>query len=505
MNSPADVSPSPHRIDVWLLRLVVLLGLTIGFSLVADLILVAQCPQSLGFFDRVINGELSLTPLLGMAFDLPDLPDRVDLLTESNPFRHDGDPAFILILLAVVPFVLGFILWRIHTWRWAAGSALVLILLLAYLAVDDPTINVPANFEPLSSAFPGAEASYKVLMRYGKNQPLGRNFREPNRIFSDSRISAPFVDVDKPAAWPAWLRRHRSAIELDWADLAPVRAWVEELNRFDRIGDLTIARYDADIIAFGPLRSYSYHVCEMAGLQAIDGHGDEAIATVLPLLEVGRKLEPSSRYLVRAMIARVMQRMALHTAVFVLDTTPVSPAMRDRIAAALTLGIGGEAGARHLCAMDYTIEVGSSSDQSLGDFIPSKGSHTILRRVLNLIGPFVYNRRHSMNLLGEFTVKLQEAAARRDLAGIDRLQRTYAQEQARPRFKNFAGNYLVDRMTSLPTKMIETYWKIEDDRLALIRRLAIHGLSDKCFTGHQSTLVSLLAGISTPGTMPQGY
>jgi hypothetical protein len=92
---------------------------------------------------------------------------------------------------------------------------------------------------------------------------------------------------------------------------------------------------DAEIIAFQPFRAHYQHACAIASLQALDGHGDAALATLLPILEVNRKLEPSSRTLVRSMLARVGQRMAIETAAFVLDTTAVSPDSRARFASAL--------------------------------------------------------------------------------------------------------------------------------------------------------------------------
>ena len=468
MSSPTLAFPPSHRLDTWLLRSATLLGLTIGFSLVVDLILLPLCPQSLEFCNRLMSGDLSLAGLLGMTYDSSDV---FSLMAESYRYRQDSNLGFILILMASVPFIVGYILWRIRSWQRLAGGALVLAAVLAYLVADDPIYNYPVTIDQLSPTFPEAEASYQALMRYGKNHPLGRNFRAPDRLFQDAPRSDRFVDVDQPAAWAAWLRRRRSAIELDWADLAPVRAWIEELNHFDHIGDLMPARYDAEIMTFSAPRSYTQHACEMAGLQALDGRGDEAIATQLPLLEVSRKLEPSARTLVRAMIARVMQQSALRTAAFVLDTTPVSPAMRSRLTAALTMGIGSEAGVRHLAMIEYTLEFGASDNQSLGNFIPFQGSHKILRLVLNVTGPFVYNPRHTMNLIGEYTANVQEAAARRDLAGIDRIQQTYFKNLAQPRFKNYVGSYLASLMFSPPTRMIETYWKVEGARLTLLARL----------------------------------
>jgi len=381
--------------------------------------------------------------------------------------RPLSDLAFVVGLIGLVPMAVFSGLRLLRSWRWIAGVALALVAILTYLATDDPAIVHPVTFEQISPAFPGAEASYQVLMRYGKNHPLGQNFKEAKRIFD----AGPFVDSSKPAEWPDWLTRHRAAIEADWAELAPVRAWIDELNGFERIGDVMPAQPDAEIITFGPFRSYTHHVCEIAGLQAIAGKGDEAIATLLPLIQVSRKLEPSSRSLVRSMVARVMQGIALETTRFVLDTTKVSPAMREQLAAAFTLGIGGEAGVRHLLGIDYAFFPEAGAGRALGDFIPHEtGRSELVRGFLNLTSPFLYNPCRTANLHGEFVANLQEAAARRDLKEFDRVQAAFFRTQTRPGFKNFMGRYLLSAMVPAYTKVVNAYWRIEDHRTALLAR-----------------------------------
>lgn len=458
MNNTEVVSVSPPRAGIRLLRALALLGLAMGFSFVADLLLLTLFPQSQAFIFRALNEGLpkpnaSLAPaftllgltlvafcyagwslwnrpprglvysglivaavlvadLLVLAFVRPGLMDPLAELMTSSKL---SDLGFVVGLMGFVPMAVFAAMCRVRSWRWIAGGGVALGLILGYLAVDDAVIRHPATLAQISPAFPGAEACYDVLMRYGKNHPLGKSFREPKRIFA----TGPFADASKPAVWPTWLAQHRPAIEADWAELAPVRAWIDELNAFDRIGDLMPAQVRAEIITFGPFRSYTHHVCEIAGLQAIAGHGDEAIATLLPLLEVSRKLEPSSRSLVRAMISRVMQNIGLSTARFVLDTSPVSPAMRERLAAALTIGIGGEAGVRHLLAIEESFMVEASAGQSLGDFLPQETDRgALLRRSMNLASPFVYNRCRTVNAHGALAADLQEFAARRDLAGL---------------------------------------------------------------------------------------
>ena len=168
-------------------------------------------------------------------------------------------------------------------------------------------------------------------MRYGNDHPLGKGFKGVPWEFSYR--SSP----EDPKAYESYrknLLKDRAKIEANWTKLAPERAWLTELSTFERIGDLTPADRSSELIPLIPLRSVSIYGCAIAALQAIDGHGDAAIDTLRPILEVARKLEPSARTLIRPMVARIMQNITMATAAFVLETTPVSAEARERLSAA---------------------------------------------------------------------------------------------------------------------------------------------------------------------------
>lgn len=383
-----------------------------------------------------------------------------------------------LVVLVPVAFIV-FARKRGLSFAWRiAGGYLLAAPVLAYLAADDATLRHPTSLEEIAPAFPGAEKSYEVLMRYGKEHPEGKNFRAPDRIFR----SGAFFGADKPEAWTKWLTEHRADIEADWADLAPVRAWWDELATFDRIGDLTPGRWDAEIMAFGPVRTYTQHAVAIAGLQALDGQGDAAFATLQPLLEVSRKLEPSARTLVRFMIARVAQKMTLETAAFVLDHATVSPAARARFAAALSGGSGGEAGARRLIGIEYSFgmevfRVSATDSNRLikelaGNFGPSDFRVSLPRGVVAVFAPFVFNANRTFNLLGDLTEQNQDLAARRESVKLMENTRAFLAGAGRPRFKNLVGAIFIGVSMPALNKVTESYWKVEDLRTGLRERLA---------------------------------
>lgn len=363
---------------------------------------------------------------------------------------------------------------RLRSWRWTLGGYLLLAPVYAYLATDDPVLRHPLSVEELSPSFPGAEKSWEVLMRYGINHPLGKGFKGVPWEYS-------YYSPEDPKEYESFrknLLKDRAQIEANWAKLAPERAWWAELNTFDRIGDLTPADWSSELIAIPPVRSVSQYVCPIAALQAIDGHGDAAIDTLLPILEVARKLEPSARTLIRPMVARVIQKITMDTAAFVLETTPVSGEARERLSAALTGGTRGEAGARRLIAVEYAFHSSSDPESNhLGNILFSMnkfdwhGPRQLLRKALNAVGPFVYNPRRTFNQYGDLIAETQELAAVRQEERMAEREKQFVDDLKRPRFKNIGGALVLSMDFPPFHKVLENYWKREEQRDALAARL----------------------------------
>ena len=386
-----------------------------------------------------------------------------------------GVPSWLFLLglgCALILVALGVLLasWRLQARSWfriGLGYG-ALAVVLAYLAHDDAAIRHPLPIEELSPVFPGAWASFNVLMRYGKAHPLAQAFKAP--VFKGS---SPLFNPVPAGRWRETIMAHRAELEAHWAELAPVRAWWTELSAFDRIGDLTPTRADAEIPAFLPLRTLAQHAIAIASLQALDGRGDDAIDTLLPILQVARKLQPYSRTLVRSMMAVVIEHMSLDTAAFILDTAPVSPAARARLAAALQGG-DPEVGGRHLMAMGYAFQLGADGGRRLGDFWAEVGSgrrHPCLRGAVNAVSPFIYNPRATMNLYGDLSVDQQDLIGRRQLDQMDPRLKRFLEHDARPSFKNLFGKLIMSAVIPSYSKVAEGYWKTQDLRAALLARV----------------------------------
>ncbi len=447
---PAAPAPLRESIPARALRSLALLGLSLALTLLFGLWL------------------LSTPPMRSVAESLGYLVGRLSPGEDTGNRSAAGLTIMFLFLVPIGLLILASRL-RVRSWWLIGGGWLAVIPVLVYLAVDEPSRRT-IILEEMAPAFPGAEKSYAVLMRYGKLHPSPDAVEFERHVKEFKLVGLP-VGPDKPDAFVKFLAERRADIEADWARLAPQRRWLDELNAFDRIGDLGAADVGADIIRFSVWRLLSQRATAQAGLHALDGRGDDAFATLLPVLEAARKLEPSGRSLVRLMVARVVQQMVLDAATFTLQRTPVSPALRARMSAALKLGVGGEAGARRFVAIDYAGVAGWLSNSSLGAGFKLNVSEGFRFSFVDLLGPLVYNKQRTLNLYGDLIGELQELAARREGGKIDLRANEFWANEGRPRFKNFYGP-AISRMTAPAlSKVVDSYWKIEDKRLALIARL----------------------------------
>jgi hypothetical protein len=213
----------------------------------------------------------------------------------------------------------------------------------------------------------------------------------------------------------------------------------------------------------------------MASLEALDGHGDQAIDTLLPTLEVGRKLAPYSRTLVRMMIAVVIEKMAIQTANFILDTTPVSAGARARLADALK---GGDpvVGARHLMYTEYVLQLGWMPRNRVGDIVSilvSGGSRQhFWVSYFNCFGPLFFLPHATLNRMGDLYQDLSDLVAQRKVDQMGARWEVFQRQMSGPSLKNPMGRYMA--LMSIPAyeKVAQNYWSKEDMRAALVERLA---------------------------------
>jgi hypothetical protein len=384
-----------------------------------------------------------------------------------------GLVAAMLLLVVFAPLALLVVAARKRwvTWKFLLGGWVLVLPVLAWLGWDEPAIRQPLPVEEFSPAFEGAGESYAVLMRYGKKNPT-----EEATAFATTKMQTVWKGTREPAVWLGWVAENRTGIEADWETLAPQRRWLEELAAFERIGDLTPTAIDADIPTFQVWRWLSQRACGIATLQAIDGRRDEAIGTLLPMLSTARKLQVSSRTLVRTMIAIVMERMCLETAAVVLDLGPVSEETKRKLSAALGVE-NGPALARRLVLMEYLHFAPVFSKLKLGDALLLGLNDTMVRRLarapLNFLSGLLINPNATTNLYGHNVFEMADLAEARELGRFSVRSRDFGEGLlGRPGIKNLGGRLVLNMAVPAYDKVIESHWKTVDLRVAMRSRLA---------------------------------
>ena len=414
--------------------------------------------------------SLSFLGLLNTVASVPLIRDSLGPLV----WQHKVDSAIAIIVtlgVALLVPIVALIFCVRRGWlrgpQLAALSAIVLVTFV-YLMWDEPTVRRPLSMEELSPSLPGDEASFQVFLRYAKNAPAANAVKSPRQII----ISAESDFATKPEKWAQFLREHRADVEAEWAAFAPVRAWWDELAAQPRIGDLTPPRPDAPIIAFQPVRAYTQIAVAVACLQALDGHGDEALATVTRLYDVARKFEPNSRTLVRTMVGKVMQRMALQAGGFVLDHAAVSPASRAAFATEIAAGALGAAGARRLILIEYAYFGPTLSLFVGGKPIVGEEDQRIFQHVVHFLGRLVVNPIATQNFVGDRYYQLAALAEERRLGELEANKGPINRDFfGGYHVKNIGGRLFADAAMPALSKVTKSYWDIEDQRVALLARL----------------------------------
>jgi hypothetical protein len=348
--------------------------------------------------------------------------------------------------------------WRVIGLGWLVG-----LPICGYLFWDDAEFRHPLTLAELSPPPAQAEASWATVLWYvgHDGQPAARKLSSPG--------FAVVVAPTTPGKTSGLLEKNREKIQASWVALAPEREWFAAMNAFPIIADLTRVRlkFVEPSVRFSPyqhaFRAVLHTGCAEAGLLALDGKGDDAIAVLLPLIDVSRKLEPAARTLTRALASRTAQRQVIDTARFIIARTSVSPERRAALAAALETGMSGADGIRHMLWLDYAWSYDFSYQPGLSREVGR--SMSIIIRPFNL--PRTTANVHAAYL--ENIVRLAEARA------VDKMdaarEELSAQQGGFNCLRNPFGNLIF--LLSLPsyTKEVETYWKTEDARLALIAEL----------------------------------
>ncbi len=99
-------------------------------------------------------------------------------------------------------------------------------------------------------------------------------------------------------------------------------------------------------------------------------------------------------------------------------------------------------------------------------------NHPWLRAVLNGVSPYIYNPRATLNPIGDLYADWQERVAHRQMDQLDARWKSFYDEASRPSIKNICGRWFGLEMIPAYQKVSESYWRNQDQRAALLKRLA---------------------------------
>jgi hypothetical protein len=176
------------------------------------------------------------------------------------------------------------------------------------------------------------------------------------------------------------------------------------------------------------------------------------------------------------MIGVVIQRHAQNTLSRVLATGEISTATRDRLADALAPAPDTAEQARLLIWCEYpalsTLLLGIDADNASTVFSQPGTENFLLRGLARFAYSVLMNTRLTVNHYGDYLVRSGDAAARRDLTALT----TEAEDFTRKLTlnlpgKNYGGRMILAMAAPAHNKVVENYWKAEDERAALLASL----------------------------------
>jgi len=352
------------------------------------------------------------------------------------------------------------------TWRVLAAAWALVIGTMIYLGQDEPVVNLPADLDEFAPVQPGDAASYQVVSRFSHVKPDVK--ADDKLTLIAAQLSGNETDTDQ-------LRAKHDDIEAGWNQITELRGWFADMAALPRLGDL-LRKLDDPLPSFVPIRTYTRLACAHAELLALDGHGDEALALLGQIVDVGQKLSATSRTLVRGMIGVIIGKMAVARADYVLNRGETTPAARAKFAATLAAGVRGEGGVRRMLMVEYvTVMVPLLLDQRLGDLLYGDfgSTESFWEYPLDGITQLLMNPRATVNLAGVYYSDMADLGAQRDYAGMKALASKMEEEWSGGNpVKNLGGRYILSMALPALAKITEQYWQEQDARTALLARLA---------------------------------
>ncbi len=378
--------------------------------------------------------------------------------------------AIVLICIAGV----GLAWWRklkfLESWRSIAVAWAICAPVLLWLSWDEKEFTQPLTLANLSPAPEQAEKSYALTLAYTKLEGA----EKAGRVMAATNFHLKNSPADKAAKWSEEIQANRDKIAAEWAALAPERAWLEELNGFAAIGDTSKLTFDTPIMYFTVVRRVAEATCAQAGLLALDGQGDAALALLEPLVSVLNKLERHGRTEVRILASQRSLETCWATLRFVLAAGPVSVPARQSCAKVLA-DRDLPSVHRRLAWLSYVMAYDNIISQRHLAFALIASDlgikNRFMIRAFSLLVPFAFLEKATANYLARVATVMEQVIRDPDSpTSLDAAQQLMKDTVALP-IKNFGGRGIIHLAMPNYHKMGERLQKGEKLRLALLEEL----------------------------------
>ncbi len=334
---------------------------------------------------------------------------------------------------------------------------------LTYLAWDDPAPPPPLTLSPL---VPAGSKSYEVYRWLGKNGPDTKVKERP--LLREEPPNFP----QKPADWQTFVRQNRQRWEEAWTEDTLGREWLAGMAEHAPEGLYPMEGLSTPILDSIRVRHAVRCHWARAHLLLDEGRADEAARTLLTILRACYHLQRGGLTILTQMTAAVCTKGTYERLDLLLDSGALSTETKAQITTILRQApnirqnIAQAFAGEEIVARDV-IERMRDPDREEGVAVADSKTRS---SPANLLRRFLYNpnrtEREHVAYLHDASRLSQERRSRESTESMRRFELLMEERTV----KNPVG-YIVAAMSMPANVVIESFWKCDDLRLALLKRL----------------------------------
>lgn len=351
-------------------------------------------------------------------------------------------------------------------WRWITLSTLVPIALFTFLGFDEP-ITAPPDMGPRVG---NDDPDYRTIMWFGKDSPLSRISELPGAgdALADQEPRLP----EDRTTWSEYTQTHKDLIERAWRRIAVGREWIKLLADHPARGVWPYSSGEP-ILEFRAIRRVGDTTNAYAYLLACEGESDRAVESLVSVIRAMHNLQRTAPGLVNSMIPTVLMKQNLKVVEQILNRGAISERSRLALVEALAKAPPIPNIVRNMFEgeIEFAASVLDKTERTRSALFegPATDLHLWTNRAYAILGPFLFNRNETYQLVAAPLREVEALSATRNLEALE----TWEPRPPSPKYqlKNPVGRLLGAMIIPSFKKTAHVIWDYEDLRLALLKRL----------------------------------